>query len=319
MKYFFWVIPAVLFSFCTADAKTVDRILVQVNDDIITMSEVNRELADFRREAETKYSGEQLEDMVQKAEKQVVENLIQQKLLYQKAIELGFNANVDTRVSAYLQEIIKRYKLKDTDELEKALEQQGTTLRDFRERIRKEMINRDLVQEFVGSRITLLYQEVEKYYKDHESEFSTPEEVTLSEIVLPTNGDDAGTLERANEICRRAAQGESFATLASQYSKGVTANKGGSSGTYEIGKLNPETVSAIANLKESELSKPQKLKDSYVIYRIDSRKPAVVPPLDQVRDQIRDRLYEKKFAPEFDRFIAQLKEDAYIQYFTEIK
>jgi len=37
-----------------------------------------------------------------------------------------------------------------------------------------------------------------------------------------------------------------------------------------------------------------------------------------VRYEIKNRIYQQKFNPEFDRFISQLKEDAYIQIFGEI-
>ena len=319
MKRILWILPAVLFSLCSAEAKTVDRILVQVNDEIITLSELNREMAPFRQELAAKYSGEQLEQAIQKAEKQVLENLIQQKLLYQKAIELGFNTNVDSRVSSYVNQVMKENNIKDTDELATALEQQGITLKDYREQIKKRIIRDELVGEFVGSRITLLTPEIEKFYKDNAAEFTTLEEVTLSEIIIAGQGNDQGAESRANDLAERLRKGESFASLASQYSSGPTANKGGSIGTYVLAKLNPEIAAAIANLKDGEVSKPQKTRDGYIIYRLDKRKPSYVRPLDEVRDEIKGRLYQKKFNPELERYINQLREEAYVQYYDEIK
>jgi peptidyl-prolyl cis-trans isomerase SurA len=319
MKKLLFIISGILLGFCTAEAKTVDRILAQVNEDIITLSDLNRRMADIRQDLETKYSGEQLEQVMQKAEEQALDGLIQEKLLYQKAMELGYNADVDARISSYIQQLMKQHNIKDTEEMEAALAQQGTTLKDFRDQIRREMISRDLVQEFVGSRITILTPEIEKYYKDHAPDFTSPEEVTLSEIILPIGGDSKEAENRANDLYRRVQQGESFTTLASQYSKGPTANKGGNIGTYLLSKLNPDTVKAIANLKEGDISTPQKIDEGYVIYHIDSRKYSVLRPLDEVKDKIKNLLYERKFNPELERFMAQLKDDAYIQIFSEIK
>jgi peptidyl-prolyl cis-trans isomerase SurA len=319
MKNFLWVVSAIVFYFCCAEAKTVDRILAQVNDDIITMSDLNQEMAPYRQELSSKYSGEELEQALQKAEKQVLDTLVQKKLLYQKAMELGFSSDIESQVSAAIQKVIKDNNLADTEGLEKALEQQGMNLKDFREQYRKEIIVNSLVDYFVASRITLLTPEIEKYYKDHIAEFSSPEEVTLSTIEITFRGDAAEAENRVNDIYRRLQQGESFPTLASQYSNGATASKGGSIGTYLLSKLNADTVKAIAGLKDGEISKPQREKDSYVIYRIDSRKPSIVRPLDEVRNFIKNRLYEQKFNPELERYISQLKEDAYIQYYSEIK
>jgi peptidyl-prolyl cis-trans isomerase SurA len=319
MKKILWLLPFIAFSLRGSEAKTVDRILVQVNDEIITLSELNREMAQARKELASKYTGEKLEEMLQKAEKQILETLIQEKLLYQKAVELGFGANVDSRITAYIQQLMKENNIKDTDELSTALEQQGVTLRDFREQIKKRIMRDDLVNEFVRSRITLLTPEIEKYYKDHAVEFTTPEEVTLSEIIAASQGDDKAAESRANDLVDRIRKGESFASLASQYSSGPTANKGGSIGTYVLAKLNPDTVTAIANVKEGDISKPQKVKEGYIIYRVDKRKPSYVRPLDEVRDEIKDQLFQRKFVPELERYISQLREEAYVQFFSEIK
>jgi peptidyl-prolyl cis-trans isomerase SurA len=321
MKKLAWLIPAILIGFGSAEAKTVDRILAQVNDDIITLSEVNRALngQGIRQQLAARYSGDELEQKLQDAQKQILDGLIQEKLLYQKAMDLGFNADTETRVSTMIQKLIKERDFKDTEGLEKALEEQGMTLKELRESYRKSIIVDDLIGYFVSSRITLLTPEVEKYYKDHIAEFSSPEEVTLSDIEIAIKGDPKEAEERANELYRRIQQGESFPTLASQYSNGTTASKGGGIGTYLLSTLNSGTAKAIANLKDGEVSKPQKEKDSFIIYRLDSRKVSIVRPLDDVKNKIKDRLYMEKFTPELDRYVSQLKEDAYIQYFTEIK
>jgi peptidyl-prolyl cis-trans isomerase SurA len=314
-----WLIPALLILSWPVAAKVVDRIVAQVNDDIITLSDLNREMAAVRQELTTKYSGDQLEDAVKKAEKDMLEQLIEQRLLMQKAVELGFSANADVQVSAAIERIRKENNIKDTQEFERALAQQGMTLPAFREQIKRQVITQSLIQEMVSSRITLLSQEIEKYYKDHADLFSTPEEVGLSEIFIPIEGNSSAAEARANDIHNRMKQGESFSTLVSQYSKGPTAAKGGSIGSYLTSKLNPETAKAIANVKEGDFSAVVPGKDSYSIYRVDTRKVAAVKPLDQVRDEIKNQIWEQKFNPELKRFVAQLKEDAYIQIFTEIK
>jgi len=319
MRKMFWVIPAILLLSALAPARIVDRILAQVNNDIITLSDLNREMAQLRQDLAGKYAGEQLKQAIQQAEKDVLEDLIRRKLLLQKATELGFGANIDLQVSAYIEGIRKENKIKDMQEFERVLAQQGLTLAAFRQQIRESMITQGLVQEFVNSRITILTQEVEKYYKDHAAEFTIPEELTLSEIIIPVGDNPAEAEAKAKEVRNRLVQGEPFSTLASQYSSGPTASKGGGIGTYVTAKLNPEIAKAVASVKEGEVSAVLKSKEGNVIYRVDSRKVATVRPLEEVRDEIRSRLWRQKFNPELDRFVAQLKEDAYIQIFGETK
>ena len=300
-------------------AKIVDRIVAQVNDDIITLSDLNREMQTVRQELATKYAGDQLEQEVKKQEKGVLDLLIQDKLLLQKAVELGFTANVDVQVSAALERIRKENNIKDMQEFERLLGQQGQSLAGYRDYIRKRITIDSLVQNFVGSRITLLSSEIEKYYNEHPQLFATPEEITLSEIVIPVEGEAAETEAKVNDIRKRATQGENFATLASQYSKGPTAGKGGNIGSYVTGKLNDDIAKAVASVKEGDVTPVLKTKDGFVIYRVDSRKDASRRPLEEVKPEIQRRMWDQKYAPELEKFVAQLKEEAYIQIFGEAK
>ncbi len=302
----------------TKPATVVDRIVAQVNDDIITLSDINHEMVGAREELSAKYSGAQLEEQLKKAQKQVLEQLIEEKLFLQKANDLGMGSGMDTQVSAFIEQKRKENNIKDMDEFERALEQQGMTMNGYREDIRKHMIINELIGYFVDSRVTILSEEVERFYKDHLKDFSSPEEVTLSEILVPDSGADGQGLAQATEYRNRVLRGESFAAVAGQFSKGPTANKGGSIGTYEVGKLNSKIADAITSVKEGDISQVIRLDDSYAFYRVDGRKASVVRPLDEVRNNIKEFLFQQKRQPEFDRFVAQLKEDAYIQIFDEL-
>jgi peptidyl-prolyl cis-trans isomerase SurA len=301
----------------TVPAKVVDRIVAQVNDDIITLSDVTHELLGVREQLATKYTGDQLEQEMKRADKAALETLVRDKLFLQKANELGMGTGLDVRVSSYIEAQRKDHNIKDLDEFELVLEKQGTTMTAYREDVRKGMIIQDLLGYFVDSRITLLTEEVERFYKDHLKDFSTAEEVTLSEIIIPATGDGSQGQALASGYRDRLMQGESFPALASQVSKGPTASKGGSIGTYQL-SLSQQITASIANVKEGDVSAVTKLPEGYAIFRVDSRKPPVVRPFEEVRSNIKEFIFDQKRQPELDKFVTQLKEDAYIQYFQEI-
>jgi parvulin-like peptidyl-prolyl isomerase len=84
-------------------------------------------------------------------------------------------------------------------------------------------------------------------------------------------------------------------------------------------KLNPEIRSAIAKVNEGDCSEVIRSKEGYVIYRVDTRKTAARVPLEEVKQDIQPRIFMQKYNPELERFVSQLKEDAYIQIFTDTK
>jgi parvulin-like peptidyl-prolyl isomerase len=319
MKKLAGTVLAVIFTVNMAGAEVVDRIIAKVNDEIIMSSELKREMEPVRKDIMSKIPAAQQEQALKTMEEQVLNGLIEAALIHQKAIELEYNAHVEEEVTSYIQDIMKDNNIKDTDEFEDALAQQGESLKSFRETIEKQMTSQALVNDFIHARISLLTPEIERYYQNHLADFTTPEEVTISEIILDTSSGVSEAEIRMTDIVDRVRQGESFAALARQYSKGATAGKGGGIGTYVIDKLNADTRKALAGVGEGEISAVQKSAERLVIYRVDARKAEIVKPLDEVSDQIRNTLYQQKRNPEYERFMTQLKEDAYIQIFTEIQ
>jgi len=319
MKELTGAVLTVIFAMSMAGAGVVDRIVAKVNDEIITLSELRREIEPVRREIMSKVPAAQQEQALKEMEEQILNSLIEAELIYQKAIEMEYNAHVEEEVTSYIQDIMKDNNFRDTDEFEDALAQQGQSMKTFRESIERHMISQALVNDFIHSRISLLTPEIERYYQNHRADFTTPEEVAISEIILDTSNGVSEAESRAAEIADRVRQGESFAALAGRYSKGATAGKGGGIGTYVIDKLNAETRKALVGVGEGEISAVQKSAEGLIIYRVDVRKPETVKPMDEVSDQIRNILYQQKRNPEYERFITQIKEDAYIQIFPEIQ
>jgi parvulin-like peptidyl-prolyl isomerase len=319
MKKLTGIVLTVIFAAGMSVAGTVDRIVAKINDEIITLSELRREMEPARKEIMSKIPAAQQEQALKEAEEQILNGLIEAAIIYQKAVEMEYSAYVVDEVDSYIQQLMKDNNIKDTDEFENALAQEGQSLKTFRESIEKQMISQALVNDFINSRINLLTPEIERFYQNNQAAFATPEEVALSEIILDTAKGVSDAEKLAAEIAERLRQGESFAALAGQYSRGTTAGKGGGIGTYVIDKLNDETRSALTGVEEGEISKPQKIAEGIIIYRIDVRKAEIVQPLEEVKDEIKNILYQQKRIPEYNRFITQLREDAYIQIFPEMQ
>jgi peptidyl-prolyl cis-trans isomerase SurA len=319
MRHVLGTVLVILFGFCHAQAEVVDRIYAQVNDDIITLSDIKRRMNAIERELSRRYSGDRLEQAMAKEQADVLNSLIEEKLLIQKAIELGIDAEIEPEVSSRIQQVMKEYDIEAMEEFGDALEQQGSSLDNYRELIRNDIMSNRVIYYFVTQRITLMTQEVEQYYKDHAADYATPEEVSLSEILITTahEGSEERAQNRARDIYERLLKGESFSSLTSRYSQGATASMGGTIGNNLIEKWHPDIIKAIEGLDSGDISEPQKTEDGYVIYRVDVRVHSRIPTLEEIEETIKDRLYSEKVNPELRRFLSRLKEDAYIQIHTE--
>ena len=121
----------------------MDRIYAQVNDDIITLSDVNRRMDAIRKDLSKRYSGEKLEQAVLKEKEGVLDSLIEEKLLIQKAVEVGIDAEVEPKVSSRIQQVMKDNGIEDMDQFGDILEQQGSSLSAYRDLIRDDIMSQE--------------------------------------------------------------------------------------------------------------------------------------------------------------------------------
>ncbi|MBI4481799.1 MAG: peptidylprolyl isomerase [Acidobacteria bacterium] len=302
----------------TSPGKIIEKVIARVNDEVITLTEIQREVENIRRELEAQYSGEALEREYSQRSKRALDNLIEEKLILQRAKELGLDANIDLQVSASIERVRKESGIADMETFERALQREGLTLDGYRDFLRRQIIKQNVVERFLYSRITILSEDVEKYYQEHLKEFTRPAELELSEIVLFTEGKDPDEVRRrAEEVQARAAAGEDFAQLARQVSEGPTAKDGGNIGTFKKGTMAPEVDAAAFLLKEGEVSSVIKTKFGFQIVRVSKKTDEQRIPLQEARPQIQNILYSQRVKPELDRMIKDLKENSFIRILDE--
>ena len=113
--------------------------------------------------------------------------MIDQQLLLSRGKELGINA--DAEVIRRLDEIRKQNHLDTMEDLEKAARQQGVSFEDFKANIRNSMITQQVVRDEVGRHLQMTPAQEQAYYEAHKQEFAQPEQIRLSEILVPTPAD----------------------------------------------------------------------------------------------------------------------------------
>ena len=155
----------------------------------------------------------------------------------------------------------------------------------------------------IRNRTTVSPDDIKRYYEDNEQQYSTPEQVRASHILLKTEGkDDAAVKKQAEELLAKAKAGADFAKLASQYSEDeISKAKGGDLDFFPKGQMVPEFDKAAFSLKPGEISDLVKSQYGYHIIKVTDRKPATKKSLDEVRAQIEDQLKWERAQTEAQR------------------
>ncbi|HXK58521.1 MAG TPA: peptidylprolyl isomerase [Acidobacteriota bacterium] len=299
----------------------LDEIVAKVNNEIITLSDFKKELQMLRAELSQQFTDPAvLEREVQKRQGELLRAMIENKLMVQKAEELGITANIDVDVAAALEAIRKENNIPDMEVFDQLLRQQGSSLDQHRARIKQQMIIRTLVEQFVYSKLTLLTPEIEAYYKQNLDKFTEPAEVELAEILFLTEGKDKAQVRRkAGEVLARLKNGASFEEEAKRNSEGPTASRGGNIGVFKKGSMASALEAVVFDMKPGEVSDVIETDYGFQIVKLINKKDNQVKPLAEVRPIIQNVLYQQKAAPELKEFLDDLRSQSYIYVAPDYK
>jgi peptidyl-prolyl cis-trans isomerase SurA len=297
----------------TPNGTVVEDVIVHVNDQIISRSDVERAVQQLAQEnQQNNASPAEVADR----QKNMLRDMIDQQLLLSRAKEL--NLNVDAEVIRRLDDIRKQNHMDTMEDLEKAARSQGISFEDFKAQIRNSLLTQQVVRDEVGRRLQMTQTQEQAYYEAHKQEFAQPEQIRLSEILIPTPADanDAAVAQaqaKADAVAAKLKAGEKFEDLAKTNSGGQTAAQGGDLGMYKRGALAKVLEDQTFDLKAGESTAPIRTRQGFVILKVTEHPAAGVPPLKDVEQQVEEAMYSEQMQPALRAYLTKLREDSYVE------
>jgi peptidyl-prolyl cis-trans isomerase SurA len=301
------------------DGKVVEEIVARVNNEIITRSELDRARASAAEEAQQECNGkctpEQVQVAIEDSQKFALRDLIDQSLLAQRGKDMDIN--VEPELVKKLDEIRQQNKLKDLDDLEKAVSSQpGMNWEDFKSNIKNRLLTQEVIRREVGSHINITHDEEMKYYEDHKKDFVKPEQVALSAIEIKTEGKKESEIPelkaKAQKLHDRVKDGEDFGELAKRFSDGATAQQGGFLGVYKRGELSKELEDTVFKMEKNQMTDVIETKQGFLVLKVLEHYDEGDQPFTKVENEIQDRLYGQKMEPALREYLKTLREQSYV-------
>jgi peptidyl-prolyl cis-trans isomerase SurA len=302
----------------TEETKVVEEIIARVNNEIITRSELdkarNSAVESAQEDCKGRCTPDQLKQAIEDSQKYALRDLIDQSLLAQRGKDMSVSVEAD--VVKQLDQIRQQNKLKDLDELEKAVTSQGMNWEDFKSNIRNHLLTREVIGREVGSHITISGEETKKYYEEHQKDFVRPETIALAAIEIKTEGKKDSEIPelkaKAQKLHDRVNDGEDFSELAKHFSEGATAQQGGYLGEYKHNELASELWDKVDKLKRKQITDVIETKQSFLILQVLEHFDEGLQPYEKVVDEIRNRLYSEKMEPALREYLKTLREQSYV-------
>ncbi|MBM3745263.1 MAG: peptidylprolyl isomerase [Acidobacteria bacterium] len=299
------------------EVKVVEQIVAKINNEIITQGELERTHRQVEAELKRQgVSGERLQQALKEAEKDLLRDRIDHLLLVQRGKDL--NVNVDGEVSKYLADLQLQFKISDPDQFQQFVrEQTGMPYEDFRQQTRDGIVTRRVIQQEVGSKISIPRTEVRKYYDEHKNEFVREEQVFLREIFVSTEGKDAAGVaaaeKKAKDLVERARKKENFATMARDNSDAATAQSLGELGAFKRGELRKEIEDLVFKQERGYVTDPLRQPNGFLILRVEERYEAGLQPFEAVENEVMERLYTPRMQPAVRTYLTRLRQDAFLE------
>lgn len=231
--------------------------------------------------------------------RQVLQQMVQDELIEQYAKSNNITVS-DADVAAKEEQLKANFPSGSWDEMLKA---RGLTEDDVRSALREQLI----LDKALAKDVTITPAQIKAYFDKNHAAFDTPEQVTARHILV-------SNLATANKVEAALKSGQSFASLAKQYSIDPgSKDKGGDLGTFRRGQMVPAFDKVAFSEPVGAISAPVKSPFGYHIIQVTARQPGQKATLASATDKITDLLRQQQESPMIQPFLQTLQQKANIQ------
>ncbi len=296
--------------------KLINGLAAIVNDDLITLYDVQREAQLMINE---KQKTTKLDDQMRsQMNKTALDALIDKTLFKQKIKELNIKVT-DDEVRQSIDDVKKQNNMTQ-EALVAALAAQGIPFEQYKQQLLEQLERLKLISLEVRSNIHVSESEILAYYEANHIKYSEEDLFRARHIFFRTSEtapaeDIKRTMTSALLVLAEAKSGKDFIELAKKYSQDPAAQKdGGDMGSFKKGDMQSELESAISALKPGDISELIYTPLGLHIIKLEERSKGKLKPLESVKNEIQETLYRKKSEERFARWSSDLRTKASIEF-----
>lgn len=288
-----------------------------VEGETITVEQLRRELEPIvprlRVEARTT---EEFNQRVYELSREVLNNMVDRIIIVKAAEEKGLLVPQSYLDEEY-DEVIARDFGGDRSRFLEYIRAQGLTTREFREQIYRRVVVNVMRQQNRRSQSEISPERIQAFYKKNKLRFYQPEAVHLRQIILTTLADEPPSLLRqtAKKIISELKTGSDFGDLARKYSQDDMSRSGGDWGWIERQDIRSELSTVAFDLAPGEYSDPIEIDGTIFILYSENKREETIQPVAEVRDIIEEVLVGEIARETQERWLQDIRKDAYIRYF----
>jgi peptidyl-prolyl cis-trans isomerase SurA len=294
----------------------VDKIFAVINGEIITYTELKSAEIEMTRFLAQQYEGEELEKQVNEMKKNLLNRMIEQKLILSYAKEKDYD--VDGIVELIIKDIKKQNNMNTDEELKAALASQGLDYDQWKQQLKETQLQQQFIRDTIGPKIKIDSSAIMEYYKKNIDEYTVPVKYSLNCIFLnKENYLSPRALNEKMKTIDAELETNSFEETAKKYSELPSEDSNYFLGEFKQGELDAKIEEASYQLKEGDHSGWIETGNGFYITQLIKRTESTVKEYKSVREEIENKLKMAEQEKLLKEYVEQLKKESHIQVYEE--
>ncbi|MBM4395431.1 MAG: peptidylprolyl isomerase [Deltaproteobacteria bacterium] len=293
----------------------LDRVVVAIGDDAITLHEVEKRAAAARNPVAEAVAGTAPEKGGLEA---ALDDLVAERLLLEQARGLDISVP-EAEVDKHVQGIMDQNGW-SADEFATAIRMLGfQDVVSYREHARRELTKSQVLRLKVGAKVRVTEREIDEEFNRQFDGGKTEEEVHLWHIVFQvpehvTLPQIRELIEKAQKVRDEAASGpRPFEDVAREFGQDGSAERGGDVGWFGRGRLQPSLEEAAFALPDGEVSPVVQSSAGFHVLRVTERRRVALKDPEEARARVRFELSEAAFKKLYLEYVQELRAGVRVQ------
>ncbi len=235
----------------------------------------------------------------------VLEKMINSIIVEQEAERRKVTIN-ESDVTTGMQRFQEEHNLTDSEFLQ-YLNKEGFTLETFRDQLRTQLLQQELLRTMVGRQVVVTQEEIEQFYQDNPEMFASGSMINVALLVYPT----AAEAEKwAADLIQNPAL---FTKTVQELSIGPNAENGGELGSMALSDLASALRNQAMQMPIGDVSQIFDLEGMPAQIKLLANAPdAEAMALEEVRPQIENHLRAPKLQTRYEEYMTQLRKRAVV-------
>ena len=288
-----------------------NRVVLRVNDRIVTLYEYERAVAAQIREIRNAPGLTDLrrQELLGEVGRAIMKSMFEEQLILSRADQLAVVVD-ESDVEEQMRAMWERYGIENEEQFRDALAQSGMREEDFRERTRIELRANIVRGREVAPRIDLADEDLRRFYRDNQERFAISERARFEEVVILEGVVPADRMAPLASLARtRLTAGTEATEVVEGLGEGATAVD---VGWVTPGDLAAELDAVAWDLQPGDVAEAVAARGGLHVLKMLEREPASVQPFEDVRDAIEREERGRLFDEEYLLYMEELADAAYI-------